>query len=367
MKTTSLALAIAASLLLTTGAAHAQGPRAPTAKPPSVQTPVLAMPYYTGEQALQGVYTHHLPPLSQAFVAAAEGLAATSERHCSGQASMAELRTAWQQALLRWQALSSPAVGPLVARRSQRQIDFWPTRPQLLQQALARAPQTLADMDRVGTPAKGFPALEQLLAQDTALTPAQCRFATLAAQAIAVEARELQAALDTLARKDWSESPEDTGTAFAEWINQWLGGLERLRWAHIEKPLQSHRTAGRRGAVEFPRHTRETNLADWRAQWQSLRAQARLTPAQLAQPPQPGQSLVPIEALLMGKGQLALAQRWAQALDAVNAGMAALKPQASARELLALTQRMKAVTVLYQNEVAGALDVPLGFSDADGD
>ena len=65
MKTTSLALAIAASLLLTTGAAHAQGSRAPTAKPPSVQTPLLAMPYYTGEQALQGVYTHHLPPLAQ--------------------------------------------------------------------------------------------------------------------------------------------------------------------------------------------------------------------------------------------------------------------------------------------------------------
>lgn len=367
MKTTPLAIALAAGLLLATGAAQAQSPRAPAAAPLAVQTPVLAMPYYTGEQALQGVYTHHLPPLAQAFVAAADGLAATSERHCSGQASLAELRTAWQQALLRWQALSSPAVGPLVARRSQRQIDFWPTRPKLLQQALARAPQTLADMDRVGTPAKGFPALEQLLAQDTALTPAQCRFATLAAQAIAVEARELQTALDALARKDWSESPEDTGTAFAEWINQWLGGLERLRWAHIEKPLQSHRTAGRRGAVEFPRRTRETNLADWRAQWQSLRAQARLTPAQLAQPPQPGQSQVPIEALLMGKGQLALAQRWAQALDAVNAGMDALKPQATARELLALTQRMKAVTVLYQNEVAGALDVPLGFSDADGD
>lgn len=366
MKPTTLALAV--GLLLAIGSAQAQSPSAPAATPPTVQTPVLAMPYYTGEQALQGVYTHHLPPLAQAFVTDAERLAATSEQHCSGQASLPEMRTAWQQALLRWQALSSPAVGPLVARRSQRQIDFWPTRPQLLQKALARAPQTLADMDRVGTPAKGFPAMEQLLAPDApALTPTQCRFATLAAQAIAVEALELQTALDALARKDWSESPEDTASAFGEWINQWLGGLERLRWAHIEKPLQSHRTVGRRGEVEFPRHTRETNLADWRAQWQSLRAQARLTPAQLAQPPQPGQSLVPIEALLMGKGQLALAQRWAQALDAVNAGMDALKPQASARELLALTQRMKAVTVLYQNEVAGALDVPLGFSDADGD
>ena len=47
--------------------------------------------------------------------------------------------------------------------------------------------------------------------------------------------------------------------------------------------------------------------------------------------------------------------------------MAALQAQASSRELLALAQRMKTVTVLFQNEVAAALDVPLGFSDADGD
>ena len=85
--------------------------------------------------------------------------------------------------------------------------------------------------------------------------------------------------------------------------------------------------------------------------------------------PQPaaGQALVPMEALLMGRGQLALAQKWGQALDQVTAGMDKLTPRSSERELLALTKSMKAVTVLFQNDVAAALDVPLGFSDADGD
>lgn len=69
----------------------------------------------------------------------------------------------------------------------------------------------------------------------------------------------------------------------------------------------------------------------------------------------------------MGRGQLALAQKWGQALDQVTAGMDKLTPRSSERELLALTKSMKAVTVLFQNEVAAALDVPLGFSDADGD
>ena len=329
------------------------------------------MPYYSAEQALQGVYRHHLPALAQAFDRSAAQLVSRTDAHCQGQATLAELRTAWLQALLSWQALSSPEIGPLVARRSQREIDFWPTRERLLRQALAKAPQSLADMERVGTPAKGFPAYEQMLtmAAGQALAPAHCRYASLVAQGIAAEAQALHTELTTLAGKDWREAPEDAASAFAEWINQWLGGLERLRWAHIDKPIQTHRTTGAPSSepVAFARLTAEANLADWRAQWQSLRAMARMTPGQYAAPPAPGQALIPIEALLIGKGRLPLAQRWAQALDRTSADLASLTPTAGEADLLAMAQRMKALTVLYQNEVAAALDVPLGFSSADGD
>jgi len=364
------ALGLAPAMALAQSAPAAEA--APGTAAP-VNAPANAFPYYSAEQAMQGLYGHHLPPLAAAFEAQAQALAGSAAHHCQGQAPLAELRAQWRQTLLAWQSLSTPAVGPVVERRSQRQIDFWPTRPALLRKALEKAPQTLADMDRVGTPAKGFSALERLLFATSAapsatrLDAATCSYVHLSAQAIAVEAQALKTELDTLATQDWTASPEATGTAMAEWVNQWLAGLERLRWAHIGKPIQSHQTSGKGGTIAFPRQTPEHNLADWRAQWQSLRAQARLSPAQRQTPPEPGQALVPLEALLIGKGQLALAQRWAQALDRADAGLAQLQPQSGPRELQALTATLQAVTVLFQNEVAAALDIPLGFSDADGD
>ncbi|QCB47727.1 imelysin family protein [Hydrogenophaga sp. PAMC20947] len=360
------------SLTLLSPLGWAQGALVPPATTPTAaEAAAQPMPYYSAEQALQGVYAHQLPAQAQAFEQASDQLLSRTNAHCSGQATLTELRLQWQQTLVSWQALSSPELGPLVTRRSQREIDFWPTRERLLRQALAKAPQTLADMERVGTPAKGFPAFEQLLAtaSEPALAPATCHYAGLVAQGIAAEARSLDHEVTALVEKDWSESPEDAGSAFAEWINQWLGGLERLQWAHIEKPIQTHRTTGAPSSepVAFPRLSREANLADWRAQWQSLLTMARLRPGQYAAPPLPGKALVPIEALLIGKGLGPLAQRWAQAIDRTSADLAALTPQAGETELLAMTQRMKAVTLLYQNEVAAALDVPLGFSSADGD
>jgi hypothetical protein len=334
--------------------------------------PVVAAPYYSAEHAMQGLYTQHLPPLARDFQAQADRLVEATAQHCKGQMTLPDLRAQWQNTLVSWETLSTPAVGPLVTRRSQRQIDFWPTRPDLLRRSMEKTPATLADMDRVGTPAKGFPAFELLMNQWAAsrqpATASACRYAELIAQGIAAEARELQNGLGEWASKEWEDEPEVTTASLAEWVNQWLAGLERLRWAHIEKPITTHQTTGNAGKgkpVPYARLDRDTNLRDWRAQWQSLLTQGRLPPG--AQPPAAGQALVPMEALLMGRGQLALAQKWGQALDQVTAGMEKLTPRSSERELLAVTKSMKAVTVLFQNEVAAALDVPLGFSDADGD
>lgn len=387
-----LALALGSALL--TLASHAATPTA---------TQVL-MPMYSPAEVMQGLYSQHLPPLSQRFAAEADALVAATQQYCQSlptpgtplrvrQAAWTRLHTQWQHTMVAWESLSTPAVGPMLTRRSQRQIDFWPTRPELLTKALAKAPQTLADMETVGTLAKGLPAMELLMAQWQPTTPgrtpqpgqrlsvpptpssANCHYLGLLAQGVQVEATELGAELASWAAKDWEQTPDDTAIAMAEWVNQWLGGLERLRWAHLEKPLKTAQTLGdtrKNSTPQFARIGRETNLAGWRAQWHSLLAQGRLSEAQRSQPPTPGQALVPIEALLLGQGQIALAQRWAQALDAVNTRINQLPAQTSSRaaeqrELLALTAALKAVTVLFQNEVASALDIALGFSDADGD
>lgn len=374
-----------------------------------VLQPRTAMPFYAAEQAVQGVYAHHLPALGKHFVQQANTLVQSTDGFChttqkmqpnpgqspgSAPVTLPVLQAQWQHTMVAWEALSTPAVGPVVLRRSQRQIDFWPTRPELISKALAKAPQTLADMERVGTLAKGLPAMELLLAQWQPMAPgrvrggdgrapqpgkpmpaATCHYLSLLAQGIALEATELQAELDIWATKDWPDAPEATLAAMAEWVNQWLAGAERLRWAHLEKPIKANQTLGnamKGKPVLFARIGHQANLAGWHAQWHSLLAQARLTPEQASSPPVPGQALVPIEALLLGKGQIALAQRWAQALDQVTVRMDKLKPTAGShaadqRELLALAQSLKTVTVLFQNDIASALDIPLGFSDADGD
>lgn len=403
-----------AALLATATASLCVSTTAPTAAHAQV-----AMPFYSAEHALAGVYAHHLPPLSQAFQAQADALVQATTQHCAVlpdlgngyaplSAASAGLYTQWQQTMAAWEALSTPAIGPVLTRRAQRQIDFWPTRHELIQKALGKSPQTLADMERVGTLAKGLPAFEYLLLTWWPLNPAQgrafdarghkpgekprevpfvnrpmpaatCHYLLLLAQGVQAEGRELGAELTTWAAKDWlatSESdPEATRAALVEWLNQWLGGVERLRWMHIEKPVKAVQTTGnalKGNPPHFARMGREANLAGWRAQWASLKAQGQLTPAQRLAPPEPGQTLVPIEALLLGKGHIALAQRWAKALDAVTARLDALPAAAPARssdhrQLLALSAALKAVTALYQNEVATALDIPLGFSDADGD
>lgn len=87
----------------------------------------------------------------------------------------------------------------------------------------------------------------------------------------------------------------------------------------------------------------------------------------------PGKDLISIEALLLSKGHIALAQRWRDAMGVVDAAMPApgktpAKEGAQANtEILALATKLKGITVLYQAEIAPALDIPLGFSDSDGD
>lgn len=330
---------------------------------PAVAQTSVAFPYYNASQVWQGLYQHHLPSRAKDFDTAARRLHEAIGQDCGATAATHGLQAQWERAMLAWQRLGTPAMGPVLQRRTQRQIDFAPIRLALLERALAAQPISLADMERVGTPAKGFGALQWVL--DQTPSPERCRYAGLLAEGIALEAKALQEAITAEASRDLAATPEAVGKAYAEWVNQWLGGWERLRWQQIEQPLHKARTSGK--PVEWQRHTLESSVTDWRTQWQALQAQARLSAAQRQQPPQPGAELIPLEALLVGKGQLALAQRWAQALDRVQMAFDRLGPQSSTPQLLLLAKDMKAVTALYQNEVAAALDVPLGFSDADGD
>ncbi len=337
---------------------------AQTARPAE---PVVAFPYYNAAHVMQGLHQRVLLPRAQAFVDASRALASQTVAHCAATAGAPELaavRQQWRATLQSWEAYSSVAVGPVLERRSQRQIDFWPVRPSLIQRAIAREPQGDKAMELVGTPAKGLPALEWLLWTRPVrpATPA-CAYAGEVAQDIAREASALLQAETSAAAVNWDDDDEAASKGLAEWMNQWIHALERLSWEQMQKPLKAA-APGERPA--YARSASSSDVASWQTQWRALREHAGLTPEQRREPPVPGQSLVPIEALLIGKGHLALATRWSKALDQANLAMASADP-ARPPSVLTAAKSLKSLEKLLQGDVVKSLDISLGFSSADGD
>lgn len=319
-----------------------------------------AAPFYYPPDVVAGLHRHHTAPHAQVFAANAPRLVQALQAHCRGPASLNSARAAWTQTMLAWEAVATVAVGPLVERRSLRAIDFQPLRPDLLRRMLTREPKSLDDMVRVGAPAKGLPAIEHLLwvAPVAPGTPA-CAYAVLAAQEVQQEAEALHKAFAALAA---TPPEEEAGVAaFVEFVNQWLGGLERLRWMGLEKPL--HEAQTRNASPDFARMPSAQTAAALRAQWASLLALARQPDAGA---PAIGAGPVSIESYLRGRGQIALAERWRAAADRADRAMQDVDPSRVAG-VEAAASALKGLTTLMQAEVAGSLEVNLGFSSADGD
>ena len=342
------------------------------AQPTPATLPVVAFPFYNAAHAMQGLHQHLLVPRAQVFVEASQQLAARTTAYCAsaspGTAALSPVRQQWQATLQAWEALSSVGTGAVLARRSQRQIDFWPTRPALIERAMARQPQGEQAMALVGTPAKGLPALEWLLwTRPVAPGTPACRYAVEVARDIQREAQALQqafgaapkagAAADSDAEGEVDEASVVAGSA--EFVNQWVGGVERLRWAQMEKPLRA--AAGR--APDWPRAASGSSVASWRAQWEALRSLGVFAGGEA---PLAGQGLVPLETWLRSKGRNPEADRLVAAARNVDTRMQRIDPRRHATVLDA-AKALAALKRVAEADVAPALEVSLGFSDADGD
>ncbi len=342
---------------------------------PSVAAPAWqreAVPFYDTVHALQGIYGHWALPRAEDFDRSARALAPAIDALCQAPASdskaaLAAARTVWQATTRAWEQLAAVSIGPVIARRSQRAIDFTPTRPALIEKAVVTQPQGAKAFERIGTPAKGLPALEWLLwARPVSPNSPACSYAHEVAQDVARESAGLQAAFATAAGTDWgAEGEQEQSTqAISEFVNQWVGGIERLRWAQMEKPL---RAAQGSKAPDYPRAASGDTLAAWSATWAGLRSVTAL-PAQAAVPA-PGEALVPLEMYLRGKGLNPLADKLHAATTKVDASMAQVQ-KSGLQNKGAIQQTAKdlaALKFLAESEVAPALQVSIGFSDADGD
>jgi hypothetical protein len=308
-----------------------------------------AVPFVSGAAWLESLRAGWYAPRSAEFAQASNALAAALQGHCT-RPDAAAARAAWRTAMLAWERLVAVAAGPLLTRRSARRIDFQPARPAAIERALREAPR---DMAEVGGPAKGLPALEWLLWRGPQDDAGACAYAVRVAQDIAAEADALRA--DFAKPREWPDEAA-LAAAYAEAVNQFVGGVEALRWARIGKPLQE-------GRGRFDRSESKASAEAWKARADALRTlgawQAPPAPAAAASP-------VPLEMVLRGRGLNPLADRLRGALLGAQRAVRAAGPSqpAAARSAVQQLGRLKQV---LENEVAPALDVPIGFSDADGD
>ncbi|MGJ7544384.1 imelysin family protein [Variovorax sp. LT1R16] len=339
-QTNRFSLLPAALMLLLAGAAQAQ----PAAVAPAGAPQFLASAYRDG-----------FVPRATAFATESAALNKAVDTLCEGSdtdaaAALEAARTQWRATTSAWDRLAGVAVGPLVKRRALTALDFNPTRPPLIERAIGSAPVGAEAMERVGTPAKGIPALEWLLwTKKPAPQSPACRYTQQVAIELAREGATLSAGFAELAATDWAADPARTYLAWQELFNQWLGGFERLRWAQIDKPLKTVETSNTGKAPVFARAVSGHAAQSWAAQWEALRSLA-----------------APVAQTLAASGKQALAERLTQAVAEADAAMQRATP-ADLPALPAATRALAGVKKLIEADVAPALKVVVGFSDGDGD
>jgi uncharacterized protein len=302
----------------------------------------VAVPFLSPQAWLRSIDERWYAPRAAEFAQATARLSDTLASNCALQPA----QRAWGNAMLAWERLSAVQTGALVVRRSARTLDFAPARPAAIERAMA-APD--ADIASAGSAALGLPALEWLLWRSPlrGSRGPSCAYAQRVAAHLAAEAKSLAADYATPRERD----DETTQRDFAALLNQLVGGAATLRWAQIGKPR-------REGKAQWPRAASGLTRQAWQARTQALQ--------QLLEFHAQADAAVALEPFLRGRGMNPLADRVRQASLRAAVAMAGASP-ASPAKLPAAEQALAALEQVLGNEVAPALEVTIGFSDADGD
>jgi hypothetical protein len=305
-----------------------------------------------------GWYRDAAAPRARVFQAQARALVSALEDNCDGRLSREAVRRQWRETTTAWEHLSAVATGPLITRRSLRQIDFSPTRPALIERAIHSQPTGEVAMARVGAPAKGLPALEWLLwARPNVPQTLVCAYAREVAMDVQREAEALSAEWSNLADRSpdaWSET--EVKAAVEELVNQWIGAVGAAALGSNGKTLALGNPTGLASPAQR-QHGRELAGALGSDRWlgpSTKRAAAT------------GAGLVSFELYLRGRGLDDLANRWAAVVDTAGTRVRAANPKIPSTVMDA-ARALAELKGLAEAELAPTLDVRLGFSDADGD
>jgi predicted lipoprotein len=306
-------------------------------------------------ELLRNVVSEHFVPRVAAFARTAPPLVASMEALCKtpDNDTLNDARAHWAKSMLAWESASAINFGPLIARRSVFRIDFSPARPNLIEKALSTAPRALKDLELIGAPAKGFPAIEWLLwtppeKPELLIDRARCAYALLLAQDIADEAHMLNAQFAAFAATPLPDKVAND--AFAGLLNLALNGLGQLGVRKMEQPAE--RANGR----TFPRLASGQTAAAWNTQWLSLRNFLV---------GDGGSANDNLNALLRSLNLLELSAHMRSAADRVSSTLQAT--QATPADAIKAAKDIVALRVVLVDEVAAALAIPVQFGENDGD
>lgn len=339
-----------------------------------------------GPAAKQRLFRHLaddvLLPLTDDFASAAGKLATTSNTYCNGKASLKQLQAAWRATQSAWQPLEMLQLGPVIERRTQRQINAWPVRPTLLEPLLAaRKPISPATMETQGAAGKGLPAIEYLLFADpTTSGPAPKKpLAAAHCNALQALAYDVKAEADALAA-DWREPnggfarqlkeagkhPQDgvfasEEQALSDVLNLLIAGLDAIKIRKVGKPLEkSADTAALERIESWRAGTSLDHIHD------NLRGFERLFFGA-------GNDGFGLDDYLLGLERPILVRNVRERLDAAMRALAAIHPPLQQAVIAQRTQVEHLRTELHrlqhvlETQAADALKVDPGFNANDGD
>ncbi len=191
--------------------------------------------------------------------------------------------------------------------------------------------------------------------------PGACRFA----QALVADMHtEAMALAEGFAKR--LEAPVDERVMterLAESLNQWVGGLEQLRMQALERPVLDMAPNNPRARPRLPRQLSGASALDRQARWSALRT---LAVSEGLTTPAPDTGLISIETLLRSQGHIDLADKLEEAAKEVDRTLEESLPN-TPESLQAASRALATLGSLVSTEVAKALGVSMGFSDADGD
>lgn len=319
----------------------------------------MLFPYYEAEEVLGSVMTHHYAPDTAILQEQLEQLHSATARYCKrsdqGNEQLNSLKVHYSNAYLAWLELSAVVMGPMLENNTVRQIDFRPLRVNLLERAIKKQPQGSQAMALVGSPAKGFPAIEYLLTQTEfkAGTP-QCNYAQEVVQDIARSVGIL----------NWQFESADLPLYF----NQLVGAMHNLAWERMEKPLLKSKDEAAAGvaadaAMQWPFSELKLTERAWQAQWKGI---VDLLLVRTETVPDSNTQVVPLEAYLRGLGKIGLADTLVMHSHAVGLAVQSTNT-AQAASIERAIKASKVLKGFLETEVAKGLKVSIQFSSSDGD